>query len=188
MRKRIFIALNLPENKKEELLSYREKWSDLPAKWTARDNIHITLVFIGAAMDEEIPQICEAVRKAAEKNAPLTVRINRICYGPPGKTPRMVWAVIEKSKEILELQKDVENFLASSAESPFAFEKRAYSPHITLARIRSFDFRRLDPEERPPVEEDIDINFNVDSIEIMESQLKRTGAEHTVLKSAPLLK
>ena len=63
-------------------------------------------------------------------------------------------------------------------------EARPYSPHITLARIKTWEFRRL--EDRPEIDEPIDLTFEVNSFEIMESFLKRSGAEYEVLESISL--
>jgi len=59
------------------------------------------------------------------------------------------------------------------------------TPHITLGRIKTWQFRQIEPEERPEINEDIDLTFEVKSIEIMESQLKKGGPEYTVLESVP---
>jgi len=55
-----------------------------------------------------------------------------------------------------------------------------------LARIRTWEFREIEPEEEPEVNEEINLTFEVNSIEVMESQLKRGGAEYTVLESCQL--
>jgi len=60
------------------------------------------------------------------------------------------------------------------------------SPHITLGRIKTWQFRQIEPEERSEINEDIDLDFEVNSIEIMESQLKKTGPDFTILESCPL--
>jgi 2'-5' RNA ligase len=65
-------------------------------------------------------------------------------------------------------------------------ESRIYTPHITLGRIRVWEFRQIEPEERPDIEKEISLSFQVNSIEVMESQLKRGGSEYTILKSCPL--
>jgi 2'-5' RNA ligase len=44
----------------------------------------------------------------------------------------------------------------------------------------------MEPEERPEIDEEVNFSFEVKSIEIMESHLKRGGAEYTVLESLPL--
>ena len=185
MPRRIFIAINLSEKIKENLVSYQRKWPELPIKWTKKDNLHITLVFIGHVKDEEIPEICNIVEEIAGKNTSFSINLNKIIYAPPKKMPpRMVWASGEKSEELTKLQQGLENsLLASPFKKNVKQEKRLYSPHITLGRIRAWEFKQLEIEERPGVNEDVSLNFEVNSVEIMESQLKRTGAEYTVLNS-----
>jgi 2'-5' RNA ligase len=39
MRHRVFIAINLPENVKNKLSSYQEKWPELPIRWTKKENL-----------------------------------------------------------------------------------------------------------------------------------------------------
>ena len=182
---RIFIAINLPEEIKRELISYQEKWPELPIRWTRKDNLHITLSFIGPVNDEEIPGICQAAREAAGRHEPFSINFKKICYGPPGKIPpRMVWVEGEKSRELGELQQDLENSISNINTGKS--EKRDYAPHLTLGRIKEWEFKKIEPEERPEVETDINLDFDVNSIEVMESKLRRVGPEYAVLESCPL--
>ena len=185
MPRRIFVAINLPEKIKGNLVNYQRKWPELPIRWTKKDNLHITLFFIGHVKDEEIPGICNIVEEIAGKNTSFSINLNKIVYAPPKKIPpRMVWVSGEKSEGLTKLQQGLENsLLASPVKKNIEQEKRLYSPHITLGRIRTWEFRRLEIEERPVIEEDISLNFEVNSIEIMESQLKKGGAEYTILNS-----
>lgn len=188
MRHRVFIAINLPENVKKQLLLLQKKWPELPTKWTKRDNIHITLVFLGYLSDEETVEVCKTVREVASGHSPFSINLDKICYGPPKKMPpRMVWAEGQMSEELGEIQADLERNLFNS-DGSFGQKSRPYRPHITLGRIRQWDFRRIEPEEVPDIAEDISLNFSVDSIEVMESQLKRGGAEYAILESASLSK
>lgn len=184
MNRRVFIAINLPESLKIKLAKFQSKWPDLPAKWTKKENLHITLAFLGYVQDDEIPEILRKTEEIAKKHKPFQLNFNKICYGPPKKALRMVWAMGEKSEELRGLQSDLENSLSNL---PFKKENRSYSSHITLARIRQWEFKQIELEERPQIEELIDLSFEVNSIELMESQLKRTGAKYIVLQSVPLL-
>lgn len=167
MRHRIFIAINLPEDIKKQLVVYQSKWLELPCRWTKKEGLHITLEFLGHLTDEELIELCQKTREIASEKEAFTVHLNKICYGPPSsssmksRTPRMVWVMGERVKEF--------NF----------------SPHITLGRIKTWQFRQIEPEERPEVNEDINLSFEVNSIEIMESQLKKTGPNYTILQSCP---
>jgi len=185
-RHRIFIAINLPEEIKRQLAKYQEKWPELPAKWTAKDNLHITLEFLGDLTDVEVGEVCQIVNEVAKRNKSFDIVLNKIVYGPPKKDPpRMVWVNGEVLEELAELKNDLQECL---------LEKVAFRPepakgfilHITLARISEWAFRQIEPEERPEINEDIDLTFTVESIEVMESVLKRTGPVYTVLESHQL--
>lgn len=187
MRHRTFIAINLPEEIKRKLSEYQGKWPELPIRWTKEENLHITLIFLGYLSDEELLEICKITKEVASRNQSFSINLNKICYGPPKKMPpRMIWVNGEKSREFTTLKDDIEKSLGTSERVSFSPEKRVFSPHITLGRIRAWEFRQIEPEERPEVDEDIDLSFEVNSIEAMESQLKRGGPNYAVLESAPL--
>ena len=179
-KKRVFIAINLPEDIRRKLSEYQEKWPEPPIRWTKLNNIHITLVFLGYIGDQEFVEVCNAVKEVAFKHSSFTVNLNKVCYGPTDKKPpRMVWAKGEKSEEFASLKDDLDKSLANS-------ENREFCPHITLGRIRKWEWQRIESEERPEVDEDISLNFSVNSIEVMESVLKKGGPEYTLLESCPL--
>ena len=163
MRHRVFIAINLPDDVKEQLVNYQSKWPELPCRWTKKENLHITLEFLGYLADEELMELSRKTKETASEKKVFNIHLNKVCYGPPNKKPpRMVWVVGERIKEF------------------------NLTPHITLGRIKTWQFRQIELEERPEINEDIDLIFEVRSIEIMESQLKREGPEYTVLESVPL--
>jgi RNA 2',3'-cyclic 3'-phosphodiesterase len=164
MGHRVFIAINLPERIKNKLAEYQSKWPELPCRWTKKENLHITLEFLGYLTDEELMEVCQKTDKMASEKKSFVVCLNKICYGPGDKKPiKMVWATGERIKEL------------------------SINPHITLGRLRTWQFRQMEPEQRPEINEDIDLSFEVNSIEIMESRLKRGGPEYTILQSCRLI-
>ena len=184
-RHRVFIAINLPGDIKKQLASFYDKWPDLPAKWTTRDNLHITLEFLGDLTDQEIGDACNAVNEVARKHNPFTISLNKILYGPPKKMPpRLVWVEGEISKELEDLKNDLQETLLEKIR--FRPDGAGFIPHITLARISEWEFKKFEPEERPEINEDIDFMFTAESIEVMESQLKRGGPVYTILESHTL--
>jgi 2'-5' RNA ligase len=191
MSHRIFIAINLPEDIREKLSFFQKKYSDLPAKWVKKENLHITLAFLGYIKDEDIPKIVEIAKNVATQHEPFSIKIVKIVYGPPKVfPPRMVWAIGEKNENLGKLQENLKNALTEMKipQLEKEEEKRGFIPHITLARIRKLEFRQMEPEERPQINEDVDFYFEVNSIEIMESHLKRRGAEYIILESVSLSK
>jgi 2'-5' RNA ligase len=187
-RHRIFVAINLPADIRRELFLNSEKWPDFPAKWVEKDNLHITLEFLGALTDEEIGEVCVITKEVAERHAGFSLTLNQILYGPPnlkpGQAPKFVWVEGEKSEELSELREDLENSLTEKVR--FVPESRIFAPHITLARISAWAWKGIEPEERPEINEKLDLLFSVESIEVMESELHRDGPRYAVLESYQL--
>lgn len=184
-RHRVFIAINLPEGIKKELAEYQEKWSELPAKWTAKDSLHITLEFLGDLTDVELADVCKVVSEVVKRHKSFAINLSKVAYGPAGKMPpRMVWVGGEKSDDLTDFREDLQECLLQ--EIRYRPENRGFAPHITLARINEWQFRQIDHEERPEINEDIDLVFSVESIEVMESELKRGGPIYTILESHQL--
>ncbi|MCD6500728.1 RNA 2',3'-cyclic phosphodiesterase [bacterium] len=192
--KRIFIAINLPEKIKTELENLEKELDSLfpeeanrgVVRWVKKENLHLTLLFIGSVEDEKIPKIRQIVKNIAEAQKPFSLKFKKVCYGPPKQIPpRLIWIELEKKPELLNSAEKLKKEMAKSGILR-KVEKREFSPHITLGRIRTWQWRRIEPEERPEIEKEISLDFEVKSIEIMESKLKRTGAEYTILESIAL--
>ena len=185
MNHRVFIAINLPKDIKEQLLSQQKRLTDLPTRWVKEDNLHITLIFLGYFKDEEVAEICKITSKVAQETTPFLIKLNGICYGPPEKMPpRMVWITGEKSQELANLKDNLEReLLETPNHNNLRTKARAFSPHITLGRIRQWEWQKIEPEERPEVEKELSLTFETQSIEVMESRLKRGGAEYIILET-----
>lgn len=184
MKKRIFVAINLPQNAKESLSEYQQKWQEsLPAKWVSPENLHITLVFIGEVTEQAIPEIKTKIQNIISLHKPFSVSLDKISYSPYKKekeVPRMVWVSGEANKEFPNLKKGLEKALGVKPEN------RGDVIHITLARIKEWQWQRIEPDERPEIEEFVELKIPVDSIELMESVLKKSGPEYSILESYKL--
>lgn len=179
---RIFIAINLPNDIKKQLDKYKDKWPDLPARWTAKDNLHITLEFLGDLTEEELGEVCLVVGSVAERHSMFSISLDNISYSEKEK---MVWASGEKSDGLSNLKKDLQECLLERVA--FRPELKSFSPHITLARINQWEWKKIETEERPEINESIEIIFTVESIEVMESELKRGGPKYTAIESHSLI-
>lgn len=184
MPKRIFIAINLPEEIKNQLVVSQKKWPTLPIRWIKKENIHITLAFLGYLDEAQLLDTLKTVEKVISLHNSFSILLNKIYYGPPEKIPpRMVWVKIEKNSQLLALQNDLIKQLFSLSSFEYKEkEKREYSPHITLGRIKQWEFKKMNLEQRPKINELINLDFEVSSIDVMESQLKREGAKYTILE------
>ena len=182
--KRIFIALPVPEEIKNELLSFKEEFSFLPAKWVKKENIHLTLFFLGYLKNEEkIKRIMEIGEKISQEQPSFFLSTQKVEFFPKNK-PRLFWVRLNPSKDLLSLRKKMEEeFLKNS----IPFEKENFLPHITLARIKQWQLKELE-EPVSFSERKIDFSFEVSLLEIMESKLKPQGPDYFLLKYFPFSK
>jgi 2'-5' RNA ligase len=191
-KKRIFIAINLPEAIKKKLFDWELKleqeyglgeFRGRNVSWVIKNNLHITLIFIGYATDEETYEIAKKMKEVAKKHQSFFINLESIVLGPTNKPSRMFWVQGEKSQELAELQSDLETAL--NMGSGHKEEVRAISPHITLARFKSSEIAKT-ITEKGTVEKKINYQIPVESIELMQSTLSRSGPEYTILELAEL--
>ncbi len=197
MTKRIFIAITLPEDIKKKLVKYQEKIEGLfalpgnevshprPIKWIKKENIHITLLFLGYLDENQLLETIKITKEIVSFYDSFFIVLDQYCYGPPNKKPRqMVWVKIAKNLELLALQRSLEETLFSLPLFQYKQKQcREYLSHITLGRIKQWEFNKLEPEQRPKINEKCSLKFSVNSIKIVESELERTGAKYTILKT-----
>jgi 2'-5' RNA ligase len=201
MIKRIFIAINLPGEVKKELEGIQREIAQMfpedsrPARdtsysdagggvvrWVKKDNLHLTLLFMGYVNDGELPQICQIVKRVAQNQKSFSLRLEKVSYGPPKQLPpRLIWTDLEKKPELISLAEKLKSELSASGILRRE-EQRGLSPHITLGRIKTWQWRRIEPEERPEIDRELDLEFEVKSVEIMESKLRKSGSEYSVVQ------
>ncbi|PIR91382.1 hypothetical protein COU02_00430, partial [bacterium (Candidatus Gribaldobacteria) CG10_big_fil_rev_8_21_14_0_10_37_46] len=108
MQHRIFIAINLPEKIRNELEKLEKETAELfpqetsggLVRWIKKDNLHITLLFLGFLKEEDIPQICQIVKEISKIQTIFSLEFKKVLYGPPNKIPpRLVWVELGKNRE-----------------------------------------------------------------------------------------
>lgn len=179
----MFVAIHLPREIQEKLADYQSHWPALPIRWTKKENLHITLVFVGYVEDERLVDIARITKEVGKRHSPFSVRLEKVCYGPVNIIPpRMIWTVGERSEEFAALRDDLEKSLLASPHIDFPREKRGFYPHITMGRMRQWEWRQIEPEERPEIDKELDMQWQVESIAVMESKLKGGGPEYTTIE------
>lgn len=184
--KRLFVAINLPMELKRELFEiqkeingqFGEDYRNAGVfKWVAMENLHLTLKFIGQVGDSQIPKIVVDTEKMAKSQKPFEIKTERICYDTETSQkrtdlPRARGSVLGGGR-----------VLGSGEMLPRLIWLTTNKGHITLARVKQWVFKKIEPEERPSINQDFEATIPVKSIELMESVLKRTGPEYKIIKS-----
>jgi 2'-5' RNA ligase len=168
---RLFAALELPGDVREELARWRDgvlaRVEGLrPVRTEA---LHVTLVFLGHRPEDEVEAIGEAVVAAAAPVGELAV--GEPAWLPP-RRPRVLVADLEDpSGACAALQARVAEALVRVAgHEP---EVRPFRPHVTVARVRAHE--RVRPVElEPPAP----LRFRPAALVLYRSRLERGGARY----------
>jgi len=100
----------------------------------ARDNIHVTLNFLGEVADAALNDVCLAVADVAATVEPFEFVVRSVRCMPPRGRPRIVWAdVDDPTGRLATLQKDLTGAMADLGFRP---DHRRYQPHLTIARVK----------------------------------------------------
>jgi RNA 2',3'-cyclic 3'-phosphodiesterase len=133
---RLFVALDLPEEIRDELHAMA---FGLPgARWVEKAQIHLTLRFIGEVDGAAFQDIKDAL--AGIHARPFSMRLKGVGHFPPRKEPRVLWVGVEDNSNLLQLRNRVERALVGAGLEP---EHRKFAPHITLARLKDTPLGKL---------------------------------------------
>jgi 2'-5' RNA ligase len=125
---RLFVALALPD---EVAGSLQFLQSGVPgARWSTRDQLHVTLRFIG---DVDGPAATAVDDALSTVRAPAFHLILKDVGQFGGKNPTALWAGVQANPALMHLQRKIESALQRAGLAP---ETRKYKPHVTLARLR----------------------------------------------------
>ena len=174
---RLFVAIRPPEPVRDLLIDAMDDSADF--RWQEEEQLHLTLRFVGEVERPIAEDLADALGAIA--CAPFDLRI-----AAPGRFEQRnggaLWAGIEPKGPVAALASKVDRACQSVGLDP---ERRAFHPHITLARWKGRRSREVhDWLERtrglasPP--------FTVDAFILFESRLSRHGAHYEEIARYPL--
>lgn len=127
---RLFIAIELNDDIKTELSIIQEnvKSDSIKGKYTAIDNFHLTLHFLGEVGEDKSEDIKSVIEKVAEGTAPFEIYLNSLGHFPK-KQRHIIWAGVKGNLDPLyKLNQNIRKELKNLDDN------LEYTPHITLGR------------------------------------------------------
>jgi 2'-5' RNA ligase len=183
MKIRAFISTDI--GAKPELVELEEvlRHSHADLKLVEPDNIHITLKFLGDTSEELVDDIAQAMQKSIEGITPFKLKLSNMGAFPNLNYIKVIWVGMANPEHLTTIAKRLNEELSTSGFKP---DKRGFSPHLTLARVKS---RRRREELQKILKDYKDHEFGeveVDCIRVKQSPLTREGPIYTTLKELKL--
>lgn len=187
---RSFIAVELPGDLKlaiSRIQGELKAGSRAPVRWVNPENIHLTLKFLGDVDITIIDDIKDALREAVRGVVTIRLGAGGLGVFPNSTRVQVVWVGLTGELDKLQkLQRRIDRELTPLG---FPVERRAFSPHLTIARLRdraTAGDRQDTGRLMEKTEFVSSIDFVIKSVNLMKSQLTRDGPIYTVLGSVNL--
>jgi 2'-5' RNA ligase len=174
---RLFVAIRPPETIRDLLIDAMDDSADF--RWQEEEQLHITLRFIGEVERPVADDIANSLGQIRSECLQLRIKgTGRFEQRNSGA----LWARVEPREALAALAAKVERACLRSGVEP---ERRAFHPHITLARWKGRRTREMADfldRSRGLVSEP----FEVDGFVLFESRLSRHGAHYEEVAAYPL--
>jgi len=180
MKKRLFVAIELPPDLRRAYRQYASaeagRWPG--ARWTADDNLHVTVLFLGGVDEAAVTDLAGDLGRAAASTASFTMAHEALMLAPPGRRPpTMIWATFSGREPYAVLVGTISS--STKRHAPDAATDKEPLPHVTLARSKDKVIapRGQDVRQLPQTPE----SFLVNEILLVESRLTPSGPVYTVV-------
>lgn len=165
---RLFIAIDLSEEIKDALMDIQDTMQThgIRGRRTSPENMHLTLAFIGEFAD---PDLVKSAMERVEIR-PFEIRLEGI-----GAFRDLWWAGLDDCPPLMAVTKRLRRALA---EEDIPFDRKKFSPHITLMRRASGVLTDGSDEELTAHD---GLAMMVDHISLMRSDRGKHGMIYTEL-------
>ncbi len=178
---RLFVAIDLPQEIRalveRGVGPVRERYPT--GRWVPTQNQHVTMKFLGTTWPRLLEPVTRAVGEVAATHRPFETRVAELGAFPSARRARVLWVALEDPRgRLTRIAAGLDEALAKD----FAPEKRAFTPHLTVARfeppVRLEDqIEELGVESRP---------FPVEWLVLYRSHLRRPAPIYEPLSTFPL--
>ncbi len=161
---RLFIAIKLNKDILDSLVDFQGKLrtQGVTGNYTKRENLHITLAFIGDYNNPD--EVADAIKRADPR--PMEIILEGI-----GRYDSMLWAGITDNPMLAGYVKRLRRELSDSG---IPYDRKNFSPHITLIRKAAYKGGNRIPVSDPP-----NGNMKVTGISLMRSERGKNGMIYT---------
>ncbi len=181
-RIRTFIAVEVGDEIRKSAVALQQRLArvDGGVRWATPQSMHVTLLFLGEVDERDILAVCRAVQEVAGREPPFPLRVSGVGAFPTPRRPKTIWAgITDGADDLRRLYGLLEAKLLDLG--CYRKEDRAYTPHLTLGRVKAESGGRALAAELPKLMAWDGGRTVVDEVLVFSSDLRPEGPEYTVL-------
>ena len=110
-------------------------------RWTMPENMHMTLKFLGDVHQDDVPYLKEELYEVATESARLQLELGANGCFPGERTPRVLWTGLDG--DLRRMSSLASRLEGAMVRCGFAEERRVFTPHVTVGRVRSGTQKRV---------------------------------------------
>lgn len=177
--KRLFIGLSLSSPLVKRLMREIEAFKDWPIIPTRKQNLHVTVLFLGFVAEENLDEILPSIERAVEDVDAFELHFDHIGFFLADKEPTAIHLFGKNNDALLLLCQNLDRELGYLVP-----EKKSFRPHVTLAKIRRGKFEAL--PEKPGLDKKVNFVEPVSSVTLFESTTEEGKRVFLPLAEFPL--
>ena len=180
---RLFVAIEIAPEIRDRIMEFvsRIKPQLANARWSRPEGLHITLKFLGNVANEKRSDIESKLGNISA--AKFSLSVGDIGVFPNAKSPRVLWVGLKAPHDLALLAEQVD---ASMHHLGFEGEKRAFTPHVTLARFNERGEKTNVNSALSSVPKAGFGTMTATEFHLYESRLSPQGSRYNKLASFPL--
>ena len=181
---RTFLAIELPDSIKKEILYYIQSYRDLAKsmiKWVNRENLHITLKFLGEFDQSHVQHLNFKLIDHLKSIPIFKIHIDRMGAFPNLHKPKVIWLGLDYPENFDQIYRHIED---SVVRLGYEADDKSFSPHLTLGRVRR-DLSISEIKDIGQIMTSANLSFQAEFIAervtFFQSELTREGPIYTKL-------
>lgn len=179
---RLFTAIRIGSEAEKGIRHIQEALRPIvkAKRWQPTENIHLTLQFLGDVAEDRLHDVSQAMEQALVGQPAFSLQTGAVGAFPNLSRPRVLWVGVQGQTMELET---MQGRLAQALSVVGYKEDKPYKAHITLAREVE---GKLDVQRLQQAMGENGYSWDVESVYLFQSELRREGAVHTVLREFEL--
>jgi 2'-5' RNA ligase len=140
---RLFVALNIPEEIKKKIVELRRNLiNQIPGnqyeklRWEPEEKLHLTLKFIGDVKDSFVDEIAGSLDFIREYEK-FNCELSKFGFFYNKRILKILWIGFKVDQSLNRLVEELNKKLQSVSGGSILPDKREYTAHLTLLRIKS---------------------------------------------------